>query len=87
MRLAGPGGGGGGDAIRGAREVARFAPQPTPLPKGVLKDLRLGHGLGEGQVEVAETQSRGTRAPAWLQEGRTPLGHLATPEVRRVGRV
>lgn len=49
VRLAGPG---WEDAIGGADEVARLAPQPTPLPKGVWKELRLGRGFEEGRVEV-----------------------------------
>lgn len=78
MRLAGPE---LGDAIGGSGEVAGLAPQPTPLPKGVWKELRLWGGPGWGDRECC------TQAPAWLRKGRVPLGHWVTPEVPRGGRV
>lgn len=58
-----------------------LAPQPTPLPKGVWKELRLWGGPGWGDRECC------TQAPAWLRKGRVPLGHWVTPEVPRGGRV
>lgn len=44
--------------------VARLSPQPTPLPKGVWKELRLGHGFGEGRVKVTESRSGGGETQA-----------------------
>lgn len=68
--------------------VARLSPQPTPLPKGVWKELRLGHGFREGRVKVTESRSgERLRLPSLAAGSACTLGHLATPEVSRVGKV